>query len=243
MDRTGAEIVKAMRDSIAYAFRERSAEGEIRIQKRWDEYRSERLEEIVQPLLESAEAGEFQPEARPSRDWEHMFYSTVPNSEEGLSSLWSRILMGELESPGSVPKKLMRILETLTREEAETFMSICRFTASVVETPRLMVFTEPEFMEVFTPPNHLARTDLEAAGLIRHTQNEFTAVHGKLIVAHYYGSEAARVSQVELGDWHFTKEGSALYRVARSSIMPDEQFRSWFLNEWPLIGPGRVKDE
>ncbi len=169
--------------------------------------------------------------------------STVPNSEEGLSSLWSRILMGELESPGSVPKKLMRILETLTREEAETFMSICRFTASVVETPRLMVFTEPEFMEVFTPPNHLARTDLEAAGLIRHTQNEFTAVHGKLIVAHYYGSEAARVSQVELGDWHFTKEGSALYRVARSSIMPDEQFRSWFLNEWPLIGPGRVKDE
>ena len=242
VDRTGAEIVKAIRDTIAYAFRERHAEGEIRIQKRWDEYRRERLEGILQPVLESAESGEFQPKARPSPDWEHMFCSTAPNSDEGISDLWSRILAGELENPGSVPKKLMRTLETLTREEAETFISICRFTALVPEMPRLMVFTEPEFREVFTPPNHLARTELEATGLIRHTQNEFIAVQGKLIVAHYYGSEASRISQSEMGDWHFTKEGVALYRVAQSSITPDEQFRSWLLDEWPLIGPGGVKE-
>ena len=241
LDRTGAEVVKALRAAVEYAYRDRRTAGAIRNQQQWDKYEQDRLREIIMPVVERAEAGAIELKGLPSPSWERMFYSTAFNSDEGLLSTWSNILAGEMESPGSVPRRLMRMLEVVTKQEADVFVSLCRFVVTLAETPRLLVFGDSEYKDVFTPPTYLERAMLAAAGLLR-SSHEHIEVGQKLLRAQYYGSEAERLSYAEMGDWHFTIEGVALYKASRHLVSPDERFRSWLLDEWPRFGPGRVKE-
>lgn len=46
-------------------------------------------------------------------------------SDEDLQELWGKVLAGELDAPGSIPKSVARILSELEKAQAETFLSLC----------------------------------------------------------------------------------------------------------------------
>ena len=78
---------------------------------------------------------QFNPEFR--RRW---IFEASNVSEETLQDLWARLLVGELESPGSVSNDTMSIARDLNMERAKDFQTICSAAlCSLDGTPLVVV--------------------------------------------------------------------------------------------------------
>lgn len=53
-------------------------------------------------------------------------------SDEDLQLLWGNVLAGELETPGSIPKNVVRILSELSKEYAIVFSNLCSLRADIL---------------------------------------------------------------------------------------------------------------
>ena len=62
-------------------------------------------------------------------DWQDKAEHT---SSDYMRTLWGRILKGELQRPGSYPRRILSILYNLTIEEAELFTKIARYSVDGV---------------------------------------------------------------------------------------------------------------
>lgn len=62
---------------------------------------------------------------RPSEDWCYLFCNSIAESEVGMEQYWGRVLAGEMETQGSFSKKTMRVMSSLTKEDAVSFEKIC----------------------------------------------------------------------------------------------------------------------
>ena len=61
-------------------------------------------------------------------DWFYFFFDKVKLiSDETLQNMWSRILSGEINSPGLYSKTLMHTLSIMSKEQASVFTNIARF--------------------------------------------------------------------------------------------------------------------
>ena len=66
------------------------------------------------------------PDHDPDPDWTARFFDCVKDvSSEDMQKLWSRILSGEVESPGRTSLPTLDILRNLTTSDAELFESLC----------------------------------------------------------------------------------------------------------------------
>ena len=91
-------------------------------------------EALRQQNIESitSQAGKEMPEHvskdEVNKDWTIQFFDYAQDvHDEDLQQLWSRILAGEVSSPGRYSKRTLQFLKSLDKWEAELFSSICSF--------------------------------------------------------------------------------------------------------------------
>ena len=64
----------------------------------------------------------------PDPDWTARFFDSVQDvSTEEMQKIWSRILAGEVESPGRTSLRTLDTLRNMTKRDAEMFRDVCDF--------------------------------------------------------------------------------------------------------------------
>jgi len=65
-------------------------------------------------------------------DWTLQYFDYAQDvCDENMQKLWSRILAGEVASPGSYSRRTLQFLRTLDKEEAEAFTKICSIAVTL----------------------------------------------------------------------------------------------------------------
>ena len=126
------------------------------------------IESIIQKAI-----GQLNASSKPQDvedDWITNFFNQCRIvSDEDMQVIWSRILAGESNSPGSYSKRTINFLGSLDKSDAELFMTLCRFTL-LLSGARLIPFIFHEDLEQpLYKDNGLAFTvlhHLDAIGLI-----------------------------------------------------------------------------
>ena len=68
------------------------------------------------------------PDHEPDPDWTARFFDCVQDvSSEDMQKLWSKILAGEVESPGRTSLRTLDTLKNMSRRDAELFRDFCDF--------------------------------------------------------------------------------------------------------------------
>jgi len=167
-DRVRAEVQIEISDLQRRAFH-RFLEEEAKKQKN--------IEDITQkalPLLnENSKPNEVED------DWiTHFFDRCRLISEEQMQTLWSRILAGEANSPGTYSKRTLSILSDLEQYDASLFKQLCSFRLEIPEysKPVPVVYESDDFYK-HLGINTETLDHLESIGLIKHTSSEYHRLH------------------------------------------------------------------
>lgn len=69
------------------------------------------------------------PSEIPSDEWTAHFYDCAKDcSDDEIRILWSKILVGEIKSPGKYYKRTLTNLKQIEKHEAEWFVELCKYT-------------------------------------------------------------------------------------------------------------------
>jgi hypothetical protein len=159
-----AALIKAQGEAKVEAF-------ERRVQARVSatEARRQRNIEAIVAGAAAALPGEVS-SAPVEPDWVAEFFNQSQDvSNETMQSLWSRILAGEVASPGSFSLRTLHAVRLLTKVDAELFAHVCRFAVVLRSHLPVLIDNREYFRENgFTDRKAL---HLEALGLIQSGQN------------------------------------------------------------------------
>lgn len=95
------------------------------------------------------------------------FESAKHVSNDEVKLIWGRILANELSSPNSIPKHLIHILSIIKSEQAEAFMTICKYCLS--DQKKLFPFIDYHRANEYWSTHNLLledMLDLQTLGLI-----------------------------------------------------------------------------
>jgi hypothetical protein len=198
------------------------------------------IEEITRQALPQLE-DESQPE-KVENDWIANFFDKcrlIADAE--MQVLWSRVLAGEANAPGSYSKRTVNFLSSLDKSDAELFTKLCIFAWVIGDIVPLVYDVQAEIYNKhglnFTTLSHL-----ESIGLI-----QFENLTGfrrmrlpKRFPVFYYSQpfglelEKEADNQLDIGKVLLTKIGSELAPICGSQ--PDEEFRDHILKKWSQLG-------
>jgi hypothetical protein len=184
---------------------------------------------------------ELAPDSDPKRvddDWiTHFFDRGRLVSDEQMQSLWSRVLAGEANCPGTYSKRTVNFLSTLDVGDAELFTSLCGFAWFVgALTP--LIYDQKEKIYNGKNINFSTLSHLETIGLIRFetlTGFQRTALPRHLDTA-YYGAVVPldlpndSDNSVNLGKVLFTHIGHELAPISGSE--PVDGFLDFVRDKW-----------
>lgn len=98
-------------------------------------FQEEKRERNIRAVVEQAafELGEKRVEDHePDHDWTARFFTEVQDvSSEEMQFLWSKVLAGEVERPGSTSVRTLSILRNIDKETAKLFQSLCSLSVSI----------------------------------------------------------------------------------------------------------------
>jgi hypothetical protein len=117
-----AQIIQAeTRETV----RDIELRGEIR-RLRVQERRQRNIENIAKQAVEFL--SEEVPEEKPIEDWVFRFFDSCQDvGDRDIQRIWSRILAGEINKPGSSSYRTLEILKTLRRQDADLFTKLGSF--------------------------------------------------------------------------------------------------------------------
>ena len=89
--------------------------------------RQANIASVVQEV--AAELGDKEvPDHEPDPDWTARFFNDVQDvSSKELQRIWSKILAGEVETPGRTSLRTLSILKNMSRKHAEIFSTLSRY--------------------------------------------------------------------------------------------------------------------
>ncbi|MVD21370.1 DUF2806 domain-containing protein, partial [Vibrio cholerae] len=154
-------------------------------------------------------------------DWiAHFFDKCDKVSDAEMQTLWSSLLAGEAQNPGTYSKRTVDFVATMDKKDAELFTNFCQFVWMVGgATPLIFDFEN----EIYTKNgiNFASLKHLDAIGLI-----SFESLSGyrrfglpKKAVFFYYGQptlvefENDNNNEVQIGKVLFTKAGLELINI------------------------------
>ncbi len=162
-------------------------------------------------------------------------------SDIEMQSLWSRILAGEANSPGSFSKRTVNFLSDLDKGDAILFTKLCGFGWHIGNIVPL-VYDEHNEIYIKNGINFNTLTHLDSIGLI-----QFNAIAGflrtklpKSFKVAYYGQiveckmSKDKENEMNIGNVLLTKTGEELARICGSK--PVEGFKVYILEQWKLKG-------
>ncbi len=159
-------------------------------------------------------------------DWISHFFEKCRNiSDKDMQGLWSNLLSGEANKPGSYSKRTLELVSTLDKLEAHLFTRLCSFAISASEIVPLIVNIDDKIYSE-NGVNFFSLSNLETIGLIKF-DNIAGFVFQKLskeVIIHYYGIPIRfRFSQdsenkLEIDHVMLTRAGQQLAPVCGSQM-------------------------
>ena len=162
-------------------------------------------------------------------------------SDDEMQSLWSKVLAGEANSPGSYSKRTVNFLGSLDKTDAHLFSSLCGFCWFLGDVVSLIYSSEDK---IYNDQNISFNTlsHLDDIGLV-----SFSAIAGfqrlklpKQIRVAYYGMLMNVIfakesdNSLELGSVLLTKTGQQLAPICGSKSV--DGFQEYVIDKWVKKG-------
>lgn len=233
------------------------AEGQIQISDlhrrafyRWldEEAKKQRnIEDITRQALP-----ELKEESQPDKienDWIANFFDKCRLiSDSEMQQLWSRVLAGEANAPGTYSKRTVNFLSSLDKSDAALFTELCSFGWSIGGLVPL-VFDARHEVYMGHGINFDSLSHLESIGLIQFgSYGGFMKLEiPKRIRTMYYGQHvdlefpSEHGNPVEIGKVMLTKVGHELAPICGSK--PDQGFFNYVVNYWKQRGYIKVEGQ
>lgn len=206
-----------------------------------EESRKQRnIESITRQALPQVSEG-----AEPQKvedDWIANFFDKCRLvSDADMQKLWSRVLSGEANAPGSYSKRAVNLLSSLDSAEANLFTQLCSCAWSI-GGPVPLIYDVLDATYNRRGLTFESLSHLDTIGLIKFDNLAGFRRIGlpKKVPASYYGTlvtlEFARNAENEflVGKALFTKTGMDLARVCGSQ--PDPDIFRYTLDQWKGLG-------
>ncbi len=176
-------------------------------------------------------------------DWIANFFdkSRIVSDSE-MQSLWSRVLAGEANAPGSYSKRTVNLLSDLDKSDAELFTKLCGFAWLIkIFTP--LVFDEQAEIYNRHGINFDTLYHLDDIGLVKFGGLAGFGEDGlpKRFTVHYYGRRLRLETpkeyddDLDIGNVLLTKSGQELAPICGSK--PVEGFYEYVKDRWKQYLP------
>ena len=226
-----AQVIKAQAD-IEVSDIQRRALARAMFEEERAQRNMEGIATQALPLLEeTATPQNIEP------DWLTAFLARCRNvSDTDMQAIWSRVLAGEANTPGSYSKRTIETLATLDARDAHMFATICQYAWFVEEwTPVIYNSTARMLSKElhYDALSHLVdigllRWDREGTFHCVNLPREMDVTHGDAIIHLQFPQPEDNV--LPLGDCLFTNIGKELASVVKAEPMPgllDEVLSYW----------------
>lgn len=217
-----------------------------RAAQRWlreEERHQENIEAVVKGALPDL-SEKAAPETLDD-EWLSGFFDYAKKvSDAEMRTLWSRVLAGEANTPGSFKKRVLQAVSLLEREDADLFVSLCRFGLRIVRFTPVVFDSDHQVYRQFKI-NFNTLTHLDAVGLVSF--NNVSGFVRKGLPDQFtisYGHQAYKVGLPEnktlpIGTVRLTDVGSQLATLCNPEVVPE--FEQYFLEEWQAKGCNIVR--
>ena len=174
-------------------------------------------------------------------DWlTHFFDRSRLVSDEEMQSLWSNILAGQANRPGTFSKKTLDLVATFDKSDTELFTKLCSFVWKIGTITPLVFDLKDEIVNR-AEINFDSLTHLVDIGLITFAGISGFAREGlpKLFTIFYYGRpvniefENDKI-ELDIGKVLLTRSGRELVAICGSR--PNEDHYEHILSEWAKKG-------
>ncbi len=162
-------------------------------------------------------------------------------SNEDMQKLWSRVLAGEANKPGTFSKRTVNLLGDIDKGDAEVFMRLCGFGWMIGNVVPLVFDVQAEIYNLHGL-NFGTLSDLEALGFV-----QFNDIAGfkrmklpKKFTVFYYGTQMELTfpkeadNELVLGKVLLTRAGQELAPFCGST--PSPGFFEFVYNKWAAQG-------
>ena len=220
-----------------------------RAARRWIEEEAQRqknMEEITAKVLPQLDEN-----AKPDSiedDWiVNFFDKSRIVSDNKMQDLWSRVLAGEANSPGTYSKRTVNFLSGLDKTEAELFTKLCGFGWQIGNIVPLVFDVQEETYNRYGI-NFNALSDLDSIGLIQfNSLTGFKRLNlSKNIILLYYGKPLHlnlpkdTDNELDIGKVLLTRLGQELAPICGSK--PVEGFWEYVRDNWKNYLPKPVTE-
>lgn len=148
-------------------------------------------------------------------------------SDDAMQNLWSRILAGEANSPGTYSKRTVNFLSDMDKKDADLFTKLCGFCCTLGDVIRPLIFHPRGEIYDSNGVNDSSLAHLNSIGLIQYHQIQVTVTVSNLpkpkcLFLDYQG-QAVTIEMkndhdgvLYLGYVEITKTGRELYPICGS---------------------------
>ncbi len=176
-------------------------------------------------------------------DWITNFFDKgriVSNNE--MQKIWSRILAGEANRPGTFAKRTVNLLNDLDKSDAELFICLCGFGWMIRESFVPLIFDRAQENDIYEMKgiNLVSLSHLDSLGLIRFESSFIGGyLYGKLpkkLTVFYFGRPVALTfpqdddNRLRIGKVQLTHAGQQLALVCGAT--PVEGFFEYIYDSW-----------
>ena len=221
-----------------------------RAARRWIEEEAQRqknMEDITAKALPQLDEN-----AKPDSmedDWIVNFFdkSRIVSDNE-MQEMWSRVLAGEANSPGTYSKRTVNSLSDLDKSEADLFTKLCGFGWQIGNIVPLVFDVQAEIYNRYGIDFN-ALSHLESIGLVQfHNLAGFKRLKlPKSIVSHYYGRPLHlnlpkdTDNELNIGKVLLTRIGQELAPICGSK--PVDGFWEYVKDQWKKYLPKPVTEK
>ena len=203
--------------------------------------RQENMEQITKKTIPQLEK-DSDPESMED-DWiTNFFEKSRIISDDEMQELWSRILAGEANAPGTYSKRTVNLLGDLDKRDAELFRSLCKF-GWIVNTFTPLIFDHEAAIYSNEGLNFNSLNHLESLGLIHFSPTsgyKRTRLPSSITVEYCGHPLTLTLPQVEnndltLGQVLLTQAGTELAFICR--VQGVKGFEEYVKEKWQAYLP------
>ena len=166
-------------------------------------------------------------ESEVDHDWTSQFFADVMDvSSAAMQQIWSNILAGEVESPGSTSLRTLSILKQMSQRDAHLFQRSTQYVIRdfILYDSRLTTEVLPDFLtysEFMTLAHHGLFHLGSSLVLELHGGSEYHFVDESTIYRIYRGGKSERALRIPVHK--LTESGSELYSVMNTPTNTEER--------------------
>ncbi len=219
-----AEEIKSLARITNYELEQRAMARLVQEESKKQENIETIIAQSIDKMNENAKSEEM------DNDWIVYFFEKCRIvSDKEMQRLWSNILSGEANTPGTYSKRTLDLVSSLDKKEADLFTTLCSFAILYSNNTLYPLILNIED-EVYSKARlyYSGLTQLEAIGFIKLTNAGFRNTEmSKTEVYNYYGTKfkfefrKSSDNDLGIGKVMLTEFGSQLAPICGSEMNPE----------------------